>query len=167
MSDREIVDAYLDGRISRRTLIRRLVAAGISIGAAVSYAQVLKPERAFARADSDHYPDYDVRIVEEDLDKVANKERVLVRVHADEDSAFKPIQFWVYHVVHGSFTLIGYKETNFIGPDTKRVPIRIDSGSATTLGGLNRAKLQVNWVAHDTKGKDQVSSGRDTATLKA
>ena len=48
MPERELVNAYLDGRISRRTLIHRLVAGGNSIGAAVSYAHLLKPESASA-----------------------------------------------------------------------------------------------------------------------
>lgn len=167
MSDREIVNAYLDGRISRRTLIRRLIVAGVSVGAAVSYAQVLKPERAFARADSDHYPDVEAKIVEEDLDKVANKKRVLVHLHADEDSTLKPIHFYLYHVVHGSYTLIGEKEIDFSGPDSKEIGIPIDNSSAQTLGDRNKAKLQINWVAHDKKGKDQVFTGSDVATLEA
>src|SRR5215212_684182 len=134
MSDRELVNAYVGGRISRRTLVRRLVAAGVSLGAAVSYAQVLKPERAFARADSDHYPNCDVKIIEEDLDKVANKERVRVRVHADEDCNFKPIEFRVYHVVMGSYYLIGTKARDFKGPDTQRMDLPIDPAAAATLG---------------------------------
>ena len=165
MSDKEIVNAYLDGRVSRRTLIRRLVAAGVSIGAAVSYAQVLKPERAFARADSDHYPDTEVKIVDEDLDKVANKKRVRVRVHADEDSELKPIEFFVYHVVHGSYYQIGHKQTNFLGPDTKTIFIPINAGAAQTLGERKRAKLAVYWRGHDQQGK--LPGGADTAVLEA
>jgi hypothetical protein len=167
MSDREIVNAYLDGRVSRRTLIRRLVAAGVSLGAAVSYAQVLKPERAFARADSDHYPTADVKIIEEDLDKVANNKRVRVRFHADEDCTFKPVEFRVYHVVHGSYTLIGTKARDFKGPDTEKMNLPINPAAATTLGGLDKAKIVVTWVGHDKEGKDQSPGGSDTATLKA
>jgi hypothetical protein len=165
MSDREVVNAYLDGRISRRTLIRRLVAAGVSIGAAVSYAQVLKPERAFARADQDHYPDAEAKIVEEDLDKVANKERIRVKLHGDEDCQFKPIRFYVYHVVHGTYTQIGQKNANFKGPDTKTIDIPIDHTSAQTLGALNKAKITLIWHAEDKDNKKP--SGSDSATLKA
>ena len=64
MPQRDLVDAYLDGRISRRTLIRRLVAGGISVGAAVSYAHLLRPESASARpvrrgtgTPPEYYPD--------------------------------------------------------------------------------------------------------------
>lgn len=48
MSSSEVVESYLRGEISRRTLIRRLVAAGVSFSAAVAYSELLRPEWAFA-----------------------------------------------------------------------------------------------------------------------
>lgn len=48
MSRSEVVESYLRGEISRRTLIRRLVAAGVSFSAAVAYSELLRPEWAFA-----------------------------------------------------------------------------------------------------------------------
>ena len=59
MSRQEAVEAFLQGRISRRTLIRQLVAGGVSIGAAASYAAALEPETAgaaVAGAPDDLYP---------------------------------------------------------------------------------------------------------------
>ena len=60
MSRQEAVAAFLAGRISRRTLIRNLVAGGVSVGAATSYAQMLDPEEADAAlpaaAGDDLYP---------------------------------------------------------------------------------------------------------------
>ena len=56
MSKEELVDAYLDGRLSRRTFIRRLVASGVSLGAALTYAGVLAPESP-ARASSERRKD--------------------------------------------------------------------------------------------------------------
>ncbi len=50
MSREELVSAYLNGEISRRTFVRRLVAAGVSVSAALAYAQM---DPALARAD-DH-----------------------------------------------------------------------------------------------------------------
>lgn len=41
MPPRELLDAYQQGQISRRTFIRRLVASGVSLAAAVTYADVL------------------------------------------------------------------------------------------------------------------------------
>jgi hypothetical protein len=46
VSDEELIQAYAEGRISRRFFIRRLVAAGVSFGAAMSYAQLLGPAAA-------------------------------------------------------------------------------------------------------------------------
>jgi hypothetical protein len=47
MSREQLVDAYLRGEISRRVLIRRLVAAGVSLTAAVAYSY-LAPDRVIA-----------------------------------------------------------------------------------------------------------------------
>ena len=48
MSSSEIVESFLRGEISRRTLVRRLAAAGVSLSAAVAYSELLRPEWAFA-----------------------------------------------------------------------------------------------------------------------
>ncbi|MEA2366265.1 MAG: hypothetical protein QOI32_1777 [Thermoleophilaceae bacterium] len=60
MSSTEVVESYLRGEISRRTLVRRLVAAGVSLGAAAAYAELLRPNWAFASqtAALDHYGHY-------------------------------------------------------------------------------------------------------------
>jgi hypothetical protein len=59
MSRDELVNAYIEGSVSRRTFIRRLVAAGVSLGAAVSYAHLLSPTRAGAQTGADFYnPDF-------------------------------------------------------------------------------------------------------------
>lgn len=46
MSQRELVDAYVEGRISRRVFIRRLVATGVALSAAATYAAALGTEPA-------------------------------------------------------------------------------------------------------------------------
>ncbi len=48
MSRDELVNRYLDGQISRRVFIRKLVASGVSVFAALSYAEVLKAAPAYA-----------------------------------------------------------------------------------------------------------------------
>lgn len=48
MSSSEVVESFLRGEISRRTLIRRLAATGVSLSAAVAYSELLRPEWAFA-----------------------------------------------------------------------------------------------------------------------
>ena len=83
MSQETLVNEYLAGRISRRALIRRLVAAGISFGAAVSYAHLLDPDRAPAAAGGGEYPGSVAvrgKILEQDLDRVIAEERVKVRL---------------------------------------------------------------------------------------
>ena len=66
LSRQELVSAFLEGRVSRRTLIRRLIAGGVSTGAAISYAQMLDPQRAGAAVAvagaNDHYPLVDMKI---------------------------------------------------------------------------------------------------------
>jgi hypothetical protein len=48
MSSTETVDSFLRGEISRRTLVRRLAAGGVSMSAAVAYSELLRPNWAFA-----------------------------------------------------------------------------------------------------------------------
>jgi hypothetical protein len=59
MSQDELVNAYIEGSVSRRTFIRRLVVGGVSLGAAVSYAHLLAPDPAGARPGQDFYKDKD------------------------------------------------------------------------------------------------------------
>jgi hypothetical protein len=48
MTQDEVVSAYVRGGISRRMLIRRLVAGGMGVAAAVAYAHALSPAAARA-----------------------------------------------------------------------------------------------------------------------
>lgn len=54
----QIVSAYLQGEISRRTFVRRLTAAGVGLSAAVAYSQLLTPEWAQGAVAPDHYDFY-------------------------------------------------------------------------------------------------------------
>jgi hypothetical protein len=60
VSREEAVEAYTAGRISRRTFVRHLVAAGVSVAAALTYAEVLAPGRSSGAAPRgvDVYPEY-------------------------------------------------------------------------------------------------------------
>ena len=87
MSRQELVDAYVEGGVSRRSFVRRLVASGVSIGAAVSYAEVLAPAAASAaprharraKAD-DQYPLVSMKILSRDIHDVRSNQRLRVRV---------------------------------------------------------------------------------------
>jgi hypothetical protein len=88
MSRNELVEAYLDRRISRRTLVRRLVAGGVSTGAAISYAQLLDPERAPAQTlavVNDHYPLVDLTIASTTFAQVRGNAVLQVLVVASEE----------------------------------------------------------------------------------
>ena len=61
MSKEELLDAYVEGRISRRLFIRGLTAIGISQSSAILHAAALRPSST-ARADdlyddSNHHKD--------------------------------------------------------------------------------------------------------------
>jgi hypothetical protein len=90
MSRQELVDAYLEGSVSRRSFVRRLVASGVTAGAAVSYAQLLAPEAEAARprkrSISDHYPLMNVKLVSSDLADVLSKKKLKVKVSSSESA---------------------------------------------------------------------------------
>ena len=163
MGQGELVNAYLDGQISRRTLIRRLVAAGVSFGAAVSYAHVLKPERASAGADSDHYPNMSVRLVSTDIDTVLDRGKLIVRVRADEDSEIDPLEIRCYHKTGLILTKIAERSLTFEGPRVKNVGVPLNANAAG-LKSLEKARIQVNWVGYDAQGQLPNGSSRSTIT---
>jgi hypothetical protein len=51
MSAEELVESYVSGSMSRRVFVRRLMAAGLSVGAAVAYADSLGTTPAAAATD--------------------------------------------------------------------------------------------------------------------
>lgn len=46
MPDEELIEHYTQGRIGRRVFVRRLIAGGLSVGAAVAYGNALAPAAA-------------------------------------------------------------------------------------------------------------------------
>jgi hypothetical protein len=96
MSQEELVEAYLAGGINRRVFIRRLVAAGVGLGAAVSYAHLLAPRASADRVLAHGYepPNPPVlsglQMVPEDLDRVIRKKRFKVRGTSNQ-----PATYWV------------------------------------------------------------------------
>lgn len=59
MSRQDILDAYLNGEISRRTFVQRLVVAGVAVSAAGAYAELLHPRWASAGQVDCHIEYYD------------------------------------------------------------------------------------------------------------
>jgi hypothetical protein len=169
MSQNDLVNAYLEGRVTRRTLIRRLVAGGVSLGAALSYAELLRPQRASASSIPNHYPVTSVKIRSSSIQTVLTRDRLAVTFSSDED--LKP--FWVraYLLKHGQpSALIAYRQFNqFTGPDTAKLKIPLTVAGRVALQGRTRAKVTVIAQGIDDENGTHyyVPSPSDTKTLTA
>ena len=62
MDRRQLTERYLEGQLSRRVFLRRLVGAGITLGAAVAYSDLLRADPAQAVA-----PSYDYYVIVQDF----------------------------------------------------------------------------------------------------
>jgi hypothetical protein len=128
MSREDLVEAYVEGGISRRTFIRRLVAGGVSFGAAVSYAHLLAPkaDAAIGRAGDgqDHYePEIEVAIRSERILKVVNQRKLEVTVSTDDSADFDLV---AKIRNKGKLRTIGNKQVSFSGATADavvRIPI--------------------------------------------
>ena len=56
MSEEELIEGYIQGRITRRVFVRRLMIGGLSFSAAVAYGNALAPGPADA---SSSHPKHD------------------------------------------------------------------------------------------------------------
>lgn len=160
MSPERLVHAYAEGRMSRRTLIRRLVAAGVSFGAAVSYAHILGQERA-AGGESDHYhPPLAVegRIRDQPLARVIEEERVKVRLEVAKRARVE-FQIWLRRPDHiYERSLIGQREIQTEGPLSKtvNVPLQVNPPhSVNALRPLSVARLRLVTVARRNHDPDR------------
>lgn len=157
MSREELVTAFLDGRMSRRTLIRRLIAGGVSTGAAISYAQVLAPERAGAAvaAAGDHYPMVDLAITTGSLAMARNLSRIGVRVTSSEE--LKSIHLRVFVKTQTGGIPIGARTyTNFLTAAGRReVAVPIDTAP---LGTRTSARFYVQAWGADAERYPAVAS---------
>lgn len=97
MSHHELVQAYQDGQVSRRTFIRRLLASGVSLGAAMVYAQTLAGQPAAAYGPDDFYC------------PPANLQPPDIHIHARASNVFDPGTVvalqgtcigWHFHATH-------------------------------------------------------------------
>jgi len=128
MSREDLVQAYVDGGISRRTFIRRLVAGGGSFAAAVSYSHLLAPaaNAAIGRAGDgqDHYePEIEVAIRSERISKVVNQRKLEATVSTDDSADFSLV---AKIRNRGKLRTIGSKKMSFSGAATDavvRIPI--------------------------------------------
>ena len=147
MSSQDLIDAYVGGQISRRTLIRRLVAGGISFAAAVSYAHLLAPEAEAACYDEDpYYPCVHLRILSSDLEQVVDKKHLVVRVRSARKARLR-LRAWAKE--NGNEVPIGSRYVQFDHPG--KMKVRIPLNDLDPLRHRNRARVIVRalWEATD------------------
>ena len=130
MSEEQLVDAYLRGEVSRRTFIRRLVAAGLTLSAAVAYTHALKPAPAEANHTPGHLYDDPTTITEEAF--VSGTTAMLTGTVRPNG---KTTDYWFEY---GTTSAFGTRAPQ----PPKRVSARIESESAVVrVGGLVRGQL--------------------------
>lgn len=81
MSDEEILDAYADGSMSRRAFVRRLVAGGLSLTAAVALAETVSASMAAGAV----HPKVEKPVNPEKLDKREDHNDGKVKDEGNED----------------------------------------------------------------------------------
>jgi hypothetical protein len=150
MSREELVGAYLEGGMSRRMFIKRLVAAGTSVGAAVSYAHLLAPEaRAAAGTDGDgaaHYePEIRVVITSVRIPPVLAARKLDVAASADDPVSFT-FKAQIRH--RGSLKTIGTKQVAFgTATANRRVRIPLSRFGRNVLASRDASWVRVIGVA--------------------
>jgi hypothetical protein len=151
MSRQELVESYLEGGVSRRSFVRRLVASGVSIGAAASYAEVLAPATATAaprrarRAKIDDlYPLVTMKITTRDIHDVRSKDRLRVKVTSN---SVVVLHVSAFVEKNGHLSPLGFMpydpESNrtFAAGESRTVTVPIYY--QTALNGLQKAKVFV------------------------
>jgi hypothetical protein len=135
--------------MSRRLFIRRLVASGVALGAAVSYAHLLTPEvKAKGVLAHEYDPPLltDLQMVPEDLDRVIRKKRVKIK-----GTSNKPATYVVYLHLYRSpeksewpDAVIGTAPVQFDAAGTQKFEIPIgyisDGGKNCGLEALKKQK---------------------------
>jgi len=165
MSRQELVSAFLDGQISRRTLIRRLIAGGVSAGAAISYAQLLSPDRAaaFTRRGglSDQYPLVDLAITSPSLSDVRNRGLVKLKVFCTEE--LLNATFTVFLKTDTGGSRIGQKHFVSVMPGpgfgSRNIAVNVLTNQ---LAGKASARLYVQMVGQDSEGFSTLASTAKT-----
>ena len=162
MSRQELVSAFLDGQISRRTLVRRLIAGGVSAGAAISYAQLLAPEHASAAGTtarrggaSDQYPLVDIGITSPSLNHVRNHGFIQLTVFCTEELVNASFSVFLKTATGGA--RIGSRHVNSVLTSAGSRPLVINVGTSL-LTGKSQARFYIQMVAQDSEGFGAVAS---------
>lgn len=150
MSREELVSSYLEGGMSRRTFVRRLVAAGTSIGAAVSYAHLLAPSASAAAGTdgdgADHYePEIRVAIRTGRIARVLESRKLEVAASVDDPVVFT-FKAQIRH--KGRLKTIGVKQAAFPNAVANRlVRIPVEKFGRNILAGRDASWIRVVGIA--------------------
>jgi hypothetical protein len=157
MSRQELVSAFLDGQISRRTLIRRLIAGGVSTGAAISYAQLLAPERAGAAVGDTQYPLVDLAIATTSLAGVRSNAYIKVSLTSTEELKNGSFRAFLKKGSPPGGVPVGDKFLATVlkqaGSRTVNVPVDVNQ-----LTGLSSARFYIQMVAQDAERYSTLAS---------
>ena len=161
MSQQEIVDAYVSGDMSRRLFIRRLVASGVALGAAVSYAHLLTPEvKAKGVVAHGYNPPHltNLEMVPGDLDRIIKKKRIKVRGTSDQPASF-PVHLHLYRKPERTAwpdAIIGATVLQFdaAGTQTFEVPLGyiFDGERNCAVDALKKQKRKAKIGVHPFEG---------------
>jgi hypothetical protein len=166
----ELVEAYTEGALSRRAFIRKLVAGGVSFGAAVAYAQLLDRDAAHAaRAHGDEYSFIEVKatILDQDLDDVVATGKLLTKVRSDRKAVINLEVFLSRPDATYTYSWIGQKTVEFKEPGKKRikVPLAVNPPhSVDALRNRSEAHLDLRVVARRSRNPEWGYDG-DSRTL--
>jgi hypothetical protein len=175
MSQEELLAAYLDGRMSRRSFVRRLVAGGVSLGAAIAYAHELEPSAAEAhrRLGGFHF-NVDLSIVDQDLDTVVDRKGVRVKLISHR-TAGTDVDMELYLIRDPDHTdyphaLVGTGTLATPGAGAAATRIALDFNPPYSLKAVKKerrrrgkARFQLNGNAH-SPGKPSTFTG-DVKTI--
>jgi dienelactone hydrolase len=171
MSREDLVEAYVEGGISRRTFIRRLVAGGVSFGAAVSYAHLLAPARAEAATTGyggdgrDHYePEIMIEIRAKKLRRVLLTNSIEVHVTGNDNAAFTLV---AQAKDKGKLKTIGGQSITFNASTDSVLQLRLNRTGRKLLADRSQSWIQVVATAtHQQTQGTYTSSAVATTVLK-
>jgi hypothetical protein len=170
MEKQGLVEAYTEGALSRRAFIRKLVAGGVSFGAAVAYAQLLDRDPAHAAvALGDEYSFVEVKatILDQDLDDVIASGKLLTKVRSNRKGSVHLEVFLRRPGETYEYSWIGQRTVDLKEPGVKRikVPLAVNPPhSVDALRNRSEAKLDLVVSVHRSRSPRWGYDG-DTRTL--
>jgi hypothetical protein len=154
LSQQEMVAAYRDGGLSRRTLIRRLLASGVSVSAALTYAHLFAPSpKAFGGDYADFYrAEVFLSIVNQTLKGVVRDKSLTVSVTGDEAST---VTLRVFTKFNGSIRQIGTRTFPIQRAGSQLIQVPIGPNALDLFAERERKWIKVEASVADEDGPSQ------------